>query len=678
MTTTSTIDPVDVEILSKALDNLAAEMGTVMMRASGSPAIAEAFDFSTFIADADGDIISYAGFITMYLGAARQAVRHILATYPREQIRPGDMFVCNDPFTTGNAHAVDVGVVRPIFAGDELMAWCWAEAHVNDFGGFAPGGMNPIGTEAYGEGLRLPGIKIVDQGRPVEDVWRLIETNIRVPDLVLNDIRCFMAACHRCDERLRGLIDRYGLDTFRCYIEAAKDLAEQAVRRRIADLPNGTYTAEEFAEHNGHTDALYPVRCTLTVSDDALRFDLRESAPQTDGFINVSAATTLGAVVSPLLITLLPDLPINQGTLRPIEVVTAPGTICDARLPAPMGAGHIETGFRIGKLVTRLLADLQAASDNAFVRDHVMAPWQDSWSASFFYAPDEQGRLVPFPDMNGGGSGAGAQAVADGMDVSGVLAQPQNSIPDIEVNELAYPVLYLWRRLNPDSGGPGRTRGGTGIDLAFLPWYTTGGQEAVMAACWQVPPTGVFGGYPGSSSGAALVNGARADAALDAGVIPSSLEELAAPARQLEGKQFGLPVAPGDVVHLHVGGGGGYGDPLERDPARVADDVATGAVTVAAARTSYGVVLDPTGRPDTAATEAERVHQRAERRGWSREGELAVHRSPAASRLAERGQWCHHRDGIELVEYADPATGTLVRADVVVTPQHIETTGGRA
>ncbi|GAA4672932.1 hypothetical protein GCM10023215_00330 [Pseudonocardia yuanmonensis] len=284
---------------------------------------------------------------------------------------------------------------------------------------------------------------------------------------------------------------------------------------------------------------------------------------------------------------------------------------------------------------------------------------------------------MPFPDMNGGGSGAGAQAVADGMDVSGVLAQPQNSIPDIEVNELAYPVLYLWRRLNPDSGGPGRTRGGTGIDLAFVPWYTTGGQEAVMAACWQVPPTGVFGGYPGSSSGAALVSGARADAALDAGVIPGSLDELAAPARQLEGKQFGLPVAPGDVVHLHVGGGGGYGDPLERDPARVADDVAAGAVTVAAARTSYGVVLDPTGRPDPTATETERARQRAERRAWSREGELAVRRSPVAARLAERGQWCHHRDGIDLVECADPATGTLVRADVVVTPHHIETTGGR-
>jgi N-methylhydantoinase B len=667
-TQTTRFDTVDVDILAKALDNVAAEMGVVMKRASGSPAIAEANDFSTFIADADGDIISYAGYITLYLGAGRQAVRHIRATYPRNEIRPGDMFICNDPYTTGCAHAVDVGVVRPIFIGDELVAWCWAEAHVNDFGGFAPGGMNPIATEAYGEALRLPGVKLVDQGRNVEDLWRIIETNIRVPDLVLNDIRCFIAACNRCDDRLQVLIEQYGIETFRSYVAAAKDLAEQATRRRIGDLRNGTYTAEEFVEHNGHCDDLYPVRCTLTVTDDSLRFDLSDSAPQTDGFINISAAQALGCVISPLLITLLPDLPINQGTLRPIEIVTKPGTICDARMPAPTGAGHIETGFRIGKLVTHMLADLQATSGNAFVRDHGMAPWQDSWCASFFYAPDENGRLVPFPDMNGGGSGAGAQAVADGMDVSGVLAQPQNSIPDIEINELNYPVLYLWRRLNPNSGGPGTTRGGAGIDLSFIPWYTTGGQEHVMAACWQVPPTGLFGGYPGSASGSSLVSGAGADAALAEGRVPRSLDDLDAAPRALEGKQFGLSVAPGDVVNLRVGGGGGYGDPLERDPALVAHDVRTAVVTVMAARAAYGVVIDGRGQLDVGATAAERERIRAQRRNWPREGSHAVRRGPAAGRLAELDQWCQPRPGVQLVEYADPDTGALLRAEVVVDP----------
>jgi N-methylhydantoinase B len=162
--TADLVDPVTVEIFSKAIENIAHEMGVVMMRASGSPVIAEAVDFSTFIADAEGDILCYAGYITIYLGTARQAVKHILATVPRENIRPGDLFICNDPFTTGNAHQVDVGVVRPLFIGDEIVAWCWAEAHVNDFGGFAPGSMAPMATETYGEALRLPGVKLVSEG----------------------------------------------------------------------------------------------------------------------------------------------------------------------------------------------------------------------------------------------------------------------------------------------------------------------------------------------------------------------------------------------------------------------------------------------------------------------------------------------------------------------------------
>ena len=661
-----TDDPVTIEIFSKALENIAHEMGVVMMRASGSPVIAEAVDFSTFISDADGDIVCYAGYITIYLGTARQAVKHILATTPREQIRPGDVFICNDPFTTGNAHQVDVGVVRPIFARGEIVAWCWAEAHVNDFGGFAPGSMAPMATETYGEALRLPGIKIVDQGEIIDDIWRIIETNIRVPDIVLGDIRSFIAACNRCDDRINALTEQYGIETYRHYIEVAKDLAEQAVRARIGELPNGVYSATEYEEHNGHTNDIYPVKCTLTVSDDKLTFDLSESAPQTDGFINCSQAITLGCVASPLLMTLFPDLPINQGTLRAIEVITKPGTICDVRMPAPVSSGHLETGLRVCRVVTRLLGEVQSASGNAFIRDHVMAAWQDSWCAGFFYAPDENGALVPFPDMNGGSGGAGAQPIGDGMDVGGALAQPQNSLPDIEVNEFAYPVLYLWRRLNQNSGGPGQYRGGTGLDLAWTPWYTPGGQEHTMLSCWQVPPNGVFGGYPGSSSHFTLTNSAGADKALAAGRIPGSLEELDGEAQSLQGKQFGMIVLPGDVVTLNSGGGGGYGDPLERAPAAVAEDVRAGRVSEFAARVSYGVVVVD-GQADTAATQTRREEIRAERRSWPRDGEFAVRCGPAAARLAELDQWCAPRDGVELAEYADPETGALVRTQLLVT-----------
>jgi N-methylhydantoinase B len=659
-------DPVTIEIFSKALQNIAHEMGVVMMRASGSPVIAEAVDFSTFIADADGDIVCYAGYISIYLGTARQAVKHILATVPRDQIRPGDMFICNDPFTTGNAHQVDVGVVRPHFYRGELVAWCWAEAHVNDFGGFAPGSMAPMATETYGEALRLPGVKIVDQGQLIDDIWRIIETNIRVPHLVLNDIRCFIAACNRCDDRLQTLIDSYGPEVFTQYVEAAKDLAETAVRERIRQLPNGVHTDTEYEEHNGHTNDIYPIKCTMTVDDDTITMDFTESSPQTNGFVNCSAAITLGCAVTPALFSLFPDLPINQGTLRPLRVITKPGTICDVQMPAPVSSGHLETGLRLGRLVTRMLANVQANSDNEFVRDHLMAQWQDSWNAGFFYAPDEDGNLVPFPDMNGGSGGGGAQPIADGMDVAGALAQPQNSLPDIEINEFAYPVLYLWRRLAQNSGGPGRYRGGNGLELAWTPWYTPGGQEHAMAPCWQFPPAGVFGGYPGSTSGFALASGAGADRMLADGHIPASLDELDVPIQRLDGKQFGISVLPGDVFRLMSGGGGGYGDPLERPATDVVDDVRSGKIDRTAAREAYGVVVAGAGDLDPDATETRRAAIRSERRSWPVEGQYTVRRSPAAERLAELGQWCQPRAGVQLVEYADAVTGALVSARIIM------------
>ncbi len=658
------LDPVTVEIFSKAVENIANEMGVVMMRASGSPVIAEAVDFSTFIADADGDILCYTGFITIYIGTARQAVKHIIATVPRDQIRPGDMFICNDPFTTGNGHQVDVGVVRPLFRGDELVAWCWAAAHVNDFGGIAPGSMAPMATETYGEALRLPGIKIVDQGKFIDDIWRIIETNIRVPNIVLNDIRCFIAACNRCDDRLQSLIDRYGLENFVAYTNEAKDLAEAATRRRIAELPNGTYTGMEIQEHNGHTDEINPIRCTMTVDDDSITLDFTDSAPQTNGFVNCSAAMTLGCAITPFLFSLLPDIPINQGTLRPITILTKPGTIVDVQMPAPVSNGHLESGLKVCRLITRMLADVQALSDSAFVRDHVLAPWQDSWNAGFFYAPDEDGNLVPFPDMNGGGGGGGAQRIADGMHVAGALAQPQNSLPDIEINELAYPVLYLWRKLNQNSGGPGKYRGGDGVELAWTPWYTPGGEEHVMAPCWQIPPSGIAGGYPGSTSGFTLVSGAGAKDSLENGVVPQSLADLKAEPTPLTGKQFGFAVLAGDVIRLQCGGGGGYGDPLERDESLVVADVLAGNVSRVAASQSYGVVVDGSGKIDPSATQTRRAQIRDERLAWPREGDFAVRRTAASVRLAELGQWSSPREGVELVETANPNTGELISAEV--------------
>jgi N-methylhydantoinase B len=659
---------VDLEIFSRAMDNVANEMGTVMMRTSGSPVIAEAVDFSTFIADASGEIIAFAGYLTIHVGPARQSVRYVLDNTPREEIRPGDAFFCNDPHTTGTAHQPDVGVLRPIFSGDELVAWCWAEAHTYDVGGMAPGGFAPMATEVYGEAIRFPGTKIVSEGKIVRDIWRLIETNVRIPAMVLNDIRCLIAACNTADERLRGLIDDYGLARFRQLSEATKDLAEGALRSRIASIPDGVWTAVDYVEHNGHVNDLYRISLTATVAGDQLTLDFRDSAPQTDGFVNCAAATTLGMAVTPLLMSVVPDLSINEGTIRAIDVLTTPGTICDARTPAPTSSGHMEAGLRVMKTVEAVLAKMQAASADPFVRNHVMATWHNCWPGGVFYAPQETGELIPFLDMHGGSAGGGAMLVADGMDVAAALCQPQSSIPDIEINEFQFPVLYLWRRINAGSGGAGRMRGGNGLDLAWTPWYTPGGQEHVFASCWQVPPAGVHGGYPGSGSGFGVVLGASADEVMAAGSIPAGLEDLRAAETPLGGKQFGVVVGPGDVVHMRSGGGGGLGDPLQRDPAQVAADARDGLLDAARAQAVYGVVLVE-GAVDETETRRQRERELAARRGWEADpqgGPDRVRSTRAADRLDELGGWCSGRDDVEIREYADASTGELREVTVAV------------
>lgn len=659
---------VDVEIFSRAMENIANEMGTVMMRTSGSPVIAEAVDFSTFIADGEGEIVAFAGYITLHAGPAMQSVRYVLEHTPREEIRPGDAFICNDTHTTGTAHQPDVGVLRPVFCGEELVAWCWAEAHTYDVGGMAPGGFAPMATEVYGEALRFPGTKLVDRGTICRDVWNLIETNVRVPAMVLNDIRSLLAACNTANGRLVSLIEEYGLERYRRYIEAGKDLAESAFRKRVRSLPDGTWQVENYVEHNGHTNDIYRVDLRASVEGDQLTLDFRDSAPQTDGFVNCSRATTIGSALTPLVMTLVPDLPINQGTVRAVEILTGQETICDARSPAPTSSGHIETGVHVSNCVELALAKMQAESDDEFVRDHVMAPWHDCWPVAIFYAPLETGELIPFIDMHGGSGGGGAQPVADGMDVGALLTQPQSSLPDIEVNELQFPVLYLWRRISAGSGGAGRMRGGQGLDLAWTPWYTIGGQEHICISSWQIPAPGAAGGYPGSTSGFSMIPGAEADRLLSDGMLPERLEAFGAKPQALEAKQFGIPVAPGDVVHMHSGGGGGLGDPLDREPEAVARDVRDGAIGARLAQSVYGVALTSDGGFDSVGTEKLRAEMRSERRAWGRDGEGVPTRvSLAAKRLHELGGWCQERHGVEIVERADPETGALTEVEVRIS-----------
>lgn len=709
------VDLVDVEIFQRQLYSIASEMGLIMIRTSGDPTISEAVDFSTFIADAAGEIISFSGYMTWHFGPARQTVRHLLDVIPAEEIRPGDAFICNDPHTTGACHAPDIGIVRPIFYEGELIAWCWSEAHVLDIGGMAPGGFAPAATECYAEGLRFPGIKIVSEGKVIDDIVRLIEANFRVPQRNLNDLRCFIAACNVCDERLQDILAEYGPEKFKEYNEIGKVLSERAMRKRIAGLPDGVRRASAYVEHNGHANDLYEIRLELTVDGEDVTIDLTGTSPQTDGFVNMSLGSTIAVAITPMLVTLAPDVPINEGAIRAFEVIAPEGTIVNPVMPAPCGAGHIESGLRLSRLVMGELAELQAASADPFVREHAMSPFSEAFSGGVFYAPNDDGEFLPFLDLHGNGSGGGAHAHMDGMDAAANLTQLQAALPDAEIYELQYPILYLWRRLHVGSGGAGAQRGGQGIEYAFIPWRTVGGVENAFTNSSQLPPPGSFGGYPGGTCGFRQVHGANAEVRVRDGEALLTMEEIGGQVEEYEAKTMGKPTVPGDVIVTRVGGGGGFGDPLDRDPDAVAQDFADGYIPERALRAAYGVVLDVDGGVDAVATAAARDAIRADRMSWPRprsydaavpsgarrrpvqpslllsEGDdgpgayscahcqtalapgdedyreyLCSRRGNAAARMAELGAEIVARDGVDLVERACPGCGSMVTVDLAV------------
>ncbi|MDN3016192.1 hydantoinase B/oxoprolinase family protein [Paenibacillus sp. BSR1-1] len=606
---------IKAEIIRQQLYNIAQEMGIVMIRTSGDPVISEAVDFSTFIADKDGEIISFSGYMTMHAGPARQAVRHILATYSQEDIKPGDAFICNDPHTTGACHPPDVGIVKPIFYDGNLVAWCWAEGHLLDVGGMSPGGFAVTATEAYQEALRFPGIKIVSEGKIVQDIFHLLQANFRMPQHDMNNIRCFIAACNICEKRTIDMIDKYGLEEFNKYVELNKELSEKAYRERIAKLPDKTYEATEWIEHNGHENKLWPVHCKLTIQGDNITLDFTGTAPQTDGFVNISEGTAIGCLMTPIMLVLTPDIPFNEGIIRATNMILPEGTVINCKMPAPVSSGHMEAGMRVTKVVTELLSRAMIESEDEWVRSHAMACFHDSWVVGVFAGNDREGKPVVFLDMNGGGAGGGAQTVSDGLDAAASFTQLSNGLPDIEINELTNPILYLWRKLNVNSGGPGKYRGGQGIEFGWIPWGTEGGNELISSACSQVPARGIMGGYPGGTSGHWIVRNANVENLMKTGTLPS-FEQLKGE-KELQPFKHVTPISQGDVFVQFEGGGGGLGDPLKRNPEVVLKDFNDGYITQEMAETAYGIVIDEKGNLDEERTKTRRELIRRERLGQS-------------------------------------------------------------
>jgi N-methylhydantoinase B len=701
-----TIDAVGAEIVRHQILAVVEEMAATMRKASGSPAITEANDFSVCLLDAGGEVVSFAVYITLHLGAAKECVAALLERHPVDGIQPGDRFIVNDAYL-GSAHLNDTGVLAPIFVDGVLTAWAWAEAHLPDYGGWGFGGFSPGITDVYQEGLRMSLVKFVEGGRIVPQVEEILRRNVRVPDLLMNDVRGLLAACNVCDQRLVQLSERHGRETIGDVFDWSIASTERVLRERIANLPDGEYQSEAWLEHDGVVEQYYRIALKMIVDGDAITFDFTGTDPAAIGLSNGGPGAVWGFILTPLMHLLAWDLPINHGLIRPLTAILPEGTLVNPQPPSGVSGGHLDTGMHgVQPACHEALSTALQASDDAMLRERTSGLFHCTWATENWFGQDKAGDPFLFFNLDGGCVGGGAQTVCDGLHTAGDLCQPDNHIPDVEWYEYLNPVLFLFRRPWRDSGGPGRFRGGSGTEEAWALWGAERAHGTLFGQGAEIPRAGVFGGMPAGGSAYEIWRSLDVGARLADGKAIGGYDELKAIAGAVDAsveqpgfKVSNVPLANADVVYRTLGGGSGLGDCLTREPERVRADVQRGLVSTDAAAAVYGVVLDADSGVDDAATVARRAAIRAERAtgaplddapGWgagaadlagcSHCAELVLadgwraralaQKVPAKDYVARFGTWLDDpRAGtVDVVEYACPECQTLLDVVTVVEP----------
>lgn len=612
------LDPLTYEVVRHRLWSITDEMGEALKRMSGSPIVTDANDFDFAISDEVGQEVQVGLYNTMLVGAVDLAIywtlRHRAAN---PGITDGDMFLCNDPWVGGGLHQNDVIVYQPIFHHGKLFAWTSAICHQPDLGGVGLGSFSPAATDVFSEALPTPPVKVVRDHQLQSDVADLWTRRSRVPMLVGLDLRAKIGANNVGRERFAALIEQYGADTVKAVMKRMMTDAEHRLRGKLASLPDGAWSATGYQDQSHEGDrGLHKITVTTTKTGDHLTFDFTGTDPQA-GVINCTYAGMRGGVMLALLPILAGDIPWSAGGLmRCFELVTEEGTVNNATFPAAVSRGPIGPAWLTGNLVAECLAQMLDRSIE--FGKNVQATCCGTWDTAVIAGLDERGEQpAPFLSiiMEPMSGGYGGRPHADGTDTGGLFCIPMGRIPDVEMTEFLYPVLTLWRREEPDSGGPGRHRGGVSASVAVTPHGTNLPMGLVLASAGKAVAqnAGLAGGYPGNTGLDVVARNSRIADLLAAGKLPSDLAELSDTIEigQCYAESY---LAPGEVLSMHWQGGGGYGDPLRREPDAVAADIRNGKVSRAAAEQVYGVVLSEAGAPDETATAARRQELLNERR----------------------------------------------------------------
>ena len=559
-----TNDPIRREIVQNALTTLADETGIAAARSAYSVFVNQSASIASALFDHRGRLMAQPRRGLFHNSAVRMLLRSLFEDWPTEQMEEGDVFIGNDPFR-GGIHATDVMVARPIFIDGELQYFHAAMMIVSDLGGTSAQGLSATSTECFHEGLMIPTVHLMRRGEFNADVVRMIGANSRTPRRVMGDIRALAGAGHVAARRLAELTVKYGPGTIPSVLDDLFDRSEALVRRRWAAIPDGTYYGAYSVEEDGVVpDQQHWVRVAVTVDGDRLLVDLSETDPQARGPINSSSSQTLCGILHALLFYVDRDVPINEGLFRSFDVELPLGSLVNPEFPAACN-NRMGTVEALVDSINMALAPV--------CPETVRAP--AAAAQTFIVAPTKggSGEAWVFLEARFGPDGARSTMDANDCLPNATYGTPTAYGANIEVVEGEAPVRCDRFEVWPNSGGPGKWRGGASFEREVTVLEDVMLTTRAVDRC-RIPPQGLAGGKPGRG-GAFIVDRGR----------PTEWRPAL--------RQTNALVPAGSTITMQISGGGGYGDPFERDVAAVQDDVRAGYVSVEGARRDYGVVLDP-------------------------------------------------------------------------------------
>jgi N-methylhydantoinase B len=570
------VSPVELEVIRASLSGIVREMQNSLFRTGFSTIIRESQDASCALLNARGEVIAQHVVLPLHIGAFPACCTAILRTFSGD-IREGDAFLINHPYEGGSPHAPDMAVFTAIFHAGRHTGFCASIAHKSDIGGPVPGSCSGQARETFNEGLHLPAVRYQRDFQPFGDVERIIAANSRTPDLVLGDIRGQLGAGRLGERRVNELIAKFSLAKFEASTAELMAQSERVLRAAIAEWPDGRYEAERFIDDDG-IELGKPVRVHLAVekTGDRIRFDLTGSADQTRGPANIRPPLAQAACAFCLISLIDPYTYVTSGLLRVIELDAREGSIMNPRFPAPVNTYNPTIHALVDGIFEALghLVPSRARADGCGSRSIIIGGRTTSAGKGYV-----QYEIV--------GGGAGGRAGKDGM--SGTNVNQSNAkIASVEIIESEFPTRLRRFELIRDSGGPGTFRGGLGIVREYE--NLAEARFSIRSAKHVIPAQGLSGGGTGRCG--------------DIKINPDTANETRLPTRYAD-----YPLKEGDVFRLETPGGGGWGDPMARDPERVAEDVREGYLSPEAALASYGVAVvrsNGTWQVDTAATRAAR------------------------------------------------------------------------